>query len=111
MRDAYKELKKELLKGEVVEAIVFGEFGWSGFHEPDPPFVPKDKQGVILTLEEAKPLMQGWTLYCGFGAPLAYAMNVWTNKRILWLTQYDGSTSLDSVSRIPVADMPEMPGG
>jgi hypothetical protein len=111
MKDAYKDLKKNLLKGEVVEAIVFGEFGWGGFHEPAPPPVPEDKQGVILTLEEAKPLMQGWTLHCGFGAPLAYAMNIWTNKRILWLTQYDGSTSLDSVSRVPVAEMPRMPGG
>jgi hypothetical protein len=31
--------------------------------------------------------------------------------RILWITQYDGSNCLDSVSRVPVAEMPEMPGG
>jgi Holliday junction resolvasome RuvABC endonuclease subunit len=73
--------------------------------------IPKDKKGVLLTLEEAKPYMNGWSLFSGFGSPETYAINVWTNKRVLWITQYDGSTSLDSVSRFPVACMPYMPGG
>jgi hypothetical protein len=110
-RNAYKDLKQELLEEEYVESVVFGDWGWSGYEEPDPPFVPKDKKGVLLTLEEAKPYMNGWSLFSGFGSPQTYAINVWTNKRVLWITQYDGSTSLDSVSRFPVACMPDMPGG
>ena len=110
--DAARDLREFLREGEIVEAVVFGEFGWGGFHEDelfDP--MPKDKRGVVLTWEEAQPLMKGWTCWCGYGAPLAYAMYVWTNQRVIWLTQYDGSTSLDSAPRNPVGCMPDMPGG
>lgn len=110
-KDAYNSLLSEMDKGETVENIVFGEWGWSGYHEPKPAPIPKNKQGVLLSLEEAKPYMQGWEIYGGYGAPTAYAMYVWTNKRVLWITQYDGSTHLDSMPRNPESVIPEMPGG
>jgi hypothetical protein len=108
---AYKELLEVLEEGEVVEALVFGAWGWGGYGEPQPAPVPKDKRGVILTLEEAEPYMQAWNFYGGYGAPDCYAVNIWTNQRVLWITQYDGSTSLSSAPRNPVAHAPSMPGG
>lgn len=109
--NAYKDLMKCLDEDEIIEAIVFGEWGWGDYREPVEKPVPKDKQGVILTIKEAKPMMAGWTYFCGYGSPECYATNVWTNKRILWITQYDGSTSIDSAPRNPTAVIPEMPGG
>jgi hypothetical protein len=108
--NAYDDLMEELEEGEVVEALVFGEYGWGGYGE-DTEFIPKDKKNVLLTLEEAKPMMDGWTYYGGYGAPDCYATYVWTNKRVIWVTQYDGSTNLSSAPRSPVACEPAMYGG
>jgi len=111
-KNAYNDLMRVLEEGEIVEAIVFGEFGWSGFGEEDinnP--IPKDKIGVVMTIEEAKPLMDGWSYFGGYGSPDCYATNVWTNQRIIWVTQYDGSTNLDSAPRNPKDGVPDMPGG
>lgn len=109
--DAYTDLMAELLDGEEVISLVFGDFGWAGYHEPEPPSVPRDKRGVLLTLEEARPYMRGWTFFCDYGAPMAYATYIWTNRRVLWVTQYDGSTDLDWAPSLPAAMMPRMPGG
>jgi hypothetical protein len=108
--NAYEDLIDYLDKDEFVEGLVFGEYGWSGYSE-DTIFVPEDKQGVLLTLQEAKPMMDGWRYYGGYGAPLCYATYIWTNKRVIWVTQYDGSTTLDSMPRHPIKCIPDMPGG
>jgi len=120
--NAYDDLVSKLEEGETVEAIVFGAWGWGsapsegqnwepGYNEPTYPPVPFDKRGVILTLDEAKPFMAGWSFFGWFGSPACYAVNIWTNKRIIWVTQYDGATSLSFAPRNPVALIPEMPGG
>lgn len=111
MSDAYQQLTEALVKGEVIEGICFGEWGWSGYREPKPSIIPRDKQGIVLSKEEAKPLMKGWSLYSDFGAPMAYAMYVWTNKQVVWITQYDGSTALSSMPRNPTDCEVKMPGG
>lgn len=122
MKSAYEDLMTELHEGETIEAIVFGPWGWGStprkgeewlgeYGEPEPPCVPFDKRGVLLTLDEAKPMMEGWQMSGGFGAPDCYAIYVWTNKRVMWITQYDGATGLDSAPRNPTEVMPEMPGG
>ena len=119
---AERELLEYLSDGEVVEAVVFGPWGWGsapddgkpwepGYCEPEPPAVPYEKRGVVLSWEEARGLMQTWDFYGGYGAPDAYATYVWTNRRVIWVTQYDGSTSLSSAPRNPSPDMPNMPGG
>ena len=114
---AWDELAEYLEKGETIEAIVFGEWGWGhgignlGYGEPDPPSVPWELRGKVLTSEEARPLMQSWNFHGGYGAPDCYAANIWTNRRVIWVTQYDGSTSLDSAARNPSATLPNMPGG
>ena len=120
--NAFDELTKELHEGESIEAIVFGAWGWGrvpkqneswqpAHDEPEPPPVPFDRRGKLLTADEAKPLMVGWSFFGGFGSPRCYAVHVWTNQRVLWVTQYDGSTDLNSMPRHPAAVIPDMPGG
>ena len=110
MDNAFDDLQDFLMSGECVEGLVFGVWGWDGFKEPGPPPVPKDKQGVLMQLEDAKPFMEGWSFDGGYGAPTCYATYIWTDKRVIWVTQYDGSTGLDSMPRHPANVIPDMPG-
>lgn len=106
--NAYEELLVYLKPYEKVNYIVFGEWGWGGYEESDPPSVPLDKRGVLLTLEEAKPYMQDWQFDGGFGAPFCHAVHVWTDERVIFVSEYDGSTHLNSVPRNPSAEQPRM---
>lgn len=112
---AYDELMTLLEEGEVVEAVVFGQWGWSGYNEPNPAPVPKEYIGKTLTLKEAEPFMEGWSFYGGYGSPDCYATNIWTNRRVFFIMQYDGSTNLDWLARNPPSPseeyIPDMPGG
>jgi hypothetical protein len=109
--NALKDLTKFLEDGEVVEALVFGTWGWDNYNAPAPNPVPKERQGQLLTLDEASPMMEGWSFYGGFGSPSCPAVYIWTNQRVIWVTQYDGSTRLSSAPRNPMACDPQMPGG
>lgn len=116
---AIDELNEFLKDGEKVEAIVFGAWGWGsdakewelGYGEPNPPPVPFDKRGKLLSLKEAEPYMKSWNFYGGHGAPDCYATYIWSNLRVIWVTEYDGSTGLDSMPRNPSPVIPYMPGG
>lgn len=108
---AYAELMEYLKEGEVVEAIVFGAWGWSEHGAPKPSPVPDEVKGKVLTLEQAEPMMQSWNFYGGYGAPECYATHIWTDRRVLWITQYDGLTQLSSAPRNPKVGLPSMPGG
>jgi hypothetical protein len=102
----------EYLKdGETIEAVVFGKYGWGGFDEDEESPVPSNVQEKVLTLAEAEPYMHGWSFYGGYGAPECYAVYVWTNQRVIWVTQYDGATNLSSAPRNPTPCTPTMPGG
>jgi hypothetical protein len=122
MMSAYEELQEYIAENEKIEAIIFGPWGWGsspadgkdwekGYGEQDEPYVPYDIRGKVLTLDQAEQYMQGWSFYGGYGAPDCYATYIWTNQRVIWVTQYDGATSLDSAPRNPIAIMPDMPGG
>lgn len=122
MSDAWSDLQKELQDGEAVEAIVFGPWGWGsapqdgkawdlGYGEPSPPPVPFEQRGTVLSADVAREYMHGWSFRGGYGAPCCYAVRIWTTHRVLWVTQYDGSTGLNSSPRHPVAMVPDMPGG
>lgn len=108
--DAFIEVLDFMELGEVPESIVFGEWGWGGWKE-EKVFVPKEFVGKVIRFADAKPFMQGWTFYSGYGSPECYAVRIWTNKRVIWVTQYDGSTTLDSAYINPTDHIPDMPGG
>jgi len=117
VENAYEELIAYLDDDERVERIVFGKWGWGngrdklGFGEPDPPPVPFDQRGKLLTLDEARPYMEGWCFDGGYGAPECYATYIWTDRRVIWVSQYDGSTWLCSALRHPSHCWPDMSGG
>lgn len=109
--NAYSELMEYLNKDELVEAIIFGEWGWEGYNEPTPNIVNHNLFGEILSIDEAKPLLERFSFLGGFGSPNCYAVRIFTNQRIIWVTQYDGSTTLDGTIIKPTKGyIPDMPG-
>lgn len=89
---------------EQIEAVVIGEMGWENSQ------YSSQKRGVVLTWEEARPMLD-YEFDSGYGAPECNAITVYTKSRILFISQYDGSTQLNSLPRNPEAHMPYMPGG
>ena len=98
----------QIQAGETLQALAFsqpeGGLSMEG--------IPETLLDRILRPDEAAPHMHSWALLGGFGS---YAMTAWTNHRVIWVTQYDGSTSLDSAPlRPPLFAQPFrclMPGG
>jgi hypothetical protein len=109
MMNAWNDIQKMLGHGEHVEAVVFGDYGWGGYSDPEA--VPEDKKRIVLTWEEADKYMQGWTFFGSYGSPECYAAYIWSNKRVFWVTQYDGATNIDFMPRNPISCRPHMPGG
>ena len=102
---------EEAADGDAIEAIVIGEFGWGGwggFDESNP--IPKDKRNVVLTWDQARPLLD-YQYHIGYGAPDCHAITVWTESKVMWVTQYDGATRVSTAPRHPIDHEPEMPGG
>ena len=108
--NAYDELASQLEPDEVVVKVVFGDWGWTGYREPEPK-IPDNMRKRVLTLAEAEPFMQHWWFSGGYGSPDCYATYIWTNKRVFFVQTYDGSTDLVSVPRAPINCNPDMPGG
>ena len=55
--------------------------------------------------------MEGWSFLGGHGAPECYAVYVYTNQRVIFVSQYDGATNLEGIPLRPMACKPSMPGG
>lgn len=108
MSNAYDDLIELLDDDEKVEAVVFGH--WGGWHSEDgsPYVVPQGIKGKLISINEAKFYMHGWSFYSGYGDPEAYAVYIWTNKNVIFVHEYDGSTMLSSVPRNPLTCIPGM---
>jgi hypothetical protein len=106
---AYADLIAGFDSGEVLETIVFSP--WSSFqHEPDHP-IPPELFGVVLTEAQAKPLMQTWRVERGHGTALVYPFYAYTNKRVWFIREWDGSTTIHSIPLHPYSmgkDLPEL---
>lgn len=94
-------------KDEQIEAVVIGEMGWDGYHEEGKEV---SRKGEILSATEAHERLS-YEYDRGYGAPDCHSVYVWTEKRVVFVSQYDGSTGLCSLPRNPTAEMPGMPGG
>ena len=94
---------------ERIEAVVIGPFGW-GSIDDDNQKIPRSKLGRVLSWHEARSLLD-YDYDDGFGAPDCHAVYVWTADEVLWVTQYDGATTIDSAPRNPRDCIPYMPGG
>lgn len=121
--NAYEELLNHLNENEKVETIIFGSFGWGGIPDKNEGWemgygedllnkpIPFELRGKILSLEEAKEYMQCWSFDGGYGSPDCYSVYVWTNQRVFFVSEYDGSTCLMNVPRNPIECFPQMAGG
>lgn len=91
--------------GAEIEAVVIGEFGYA-----DDGGNADAVMGKVISWDEAKRYLD-YEFDSGYGGVSCHAICVWTADKVFGVSQYDGSTSLFSVQRNPVAHMPTMPGG
>ena len=108
--NAAEQLSDNLLLGERVEAVVFGDFSdWDESEGTD--LIPPYKRGVLLTFDEALGLMTGWSLDMEREDFMPGRFTVWTDQRILFVGCYDGSHWITSMPRNPTPFMPHAVGG
>lgn len=94
-----QQIEKEA-GGERIIGAVVGEKGW------DYTYTPRGVRAWEAIRESLD--------YCvndGYGIPECHAVYVWTETKVIFVEQYDGSTSVVSVPRFPVPCVPTMPGG
>ncbi len=96
--------------GEAIEGVVIGSMGWGNYNKEKIPRYDSIPKGVVLPWEEAKKWIN-YEFSSGYGAPQCNAIYAWTQSCVIFIVQYDGSTSPYSVPRHPTACMPGMPGG
>ena len=113
---AWEELMDVLKDDEEVECVIFGPWGWGACEDDDSgapePQVPPSIMGRRLILTEAEPFLKAFSFSGSYGSPDSYATWIYTNKKVMWVTQYDGSTGLTAMPRHPVqGEIPYMPGG
>jgi len=98
-----KWIEERLEKDEIIEAVVIGD----NFREADcPKQIPAEKRYKPISWEEAKELID-YDFYADFGSPRCHAIYVWTNKRVFFVGEYDGTTWLDDVPRNPEPCVPD----
>jgi hypothetical protein len=96
--------------GDPVEAVVLGEMGGghygsevvSGHQEPP--------IGRVMSFDKAAPFLS-YEFYDGFGSVGCHAIYAWTRTKVIFVSQYDGATTIQSVPRNPKDCLPEMAGG
>lgn len=106
MRQTFAQVITEEARGEDIEAVVIGEFG-SGYSEDDPRAQKaKAVQGMLLTWQQAAPLLD-YNWHSGFGGTDCHPIYAWTATKVISIHEYDGSTSVQSLPRHPIACDPQ----
>lgn len=112
----YPNFRDDILKAagaESIEAIVIGgvEVWETGSHDdqPDGRKLPRKKLGVVLSWEDAAPLLN-YRYDDGFGGRDCHPVWAWTPTRVLFVHEYDGATSVSWVPRHPQEGWPPMSG-
>ena len=104
---------------ESIESVVIGAFGWGsgnddagayGFDRADRTPIAQTLKGRVLPWAQARPLLD-YSYDDGFGAADCHAVYAWTPANVLYVVEYDGSTSIHSVPRSPRDGAPGMAGG
>lgn len=103
---AADELVAFLRPGEIIEAVAFGT--WPRFFSVEcPASPPRDRP---MSWAAAKKHMAGWSINGGFGGAESFPLLVWTNFRVIWVHEYDGSTRLAGAPRNPMECVVEFNG-
>jgi len=92
----------EKVSGEEIEAIVFGD-GGDDFIENN-----TLERGRIYKWEEVVGVLSH-EFDCDFGSDTLPGMNAWTKSYIIFVSEYDGSTSVGWFYRNPTAYEPHRP--
>lgn len=95
---------------EPILSVVIGDMGWTDYGDDARHAPGLARKGEVLSWAEARPLLD-YEYDDGFGAPDCHAVNAWTASRVIYVSQYDGSTMVTSVPRHPAPGPVEMPGG
>ena len=110
-------LKQWILRaadGESIEAIVIGKPTQATVIPPkvNATWARQDdsKFNKVLTWQEAEPLID-YPFDSSYGLPRCHAVTAWTKSRVIFISQYNGATSIEYAPRNPVNHMPSMPGG
>ncbi len=108
-------LKEWILRaanGEPIEAIVIGSMGKRKQTPKNVPWMKQDrsKWNKVLKWEEAAPLID-YDFNSSYGVPGCQAVTAWTKSRVIFVSQYNGSTSIEYAPRHPEDHEPAMPGG
>ncbi len=117
MKIGMSNLKEWILKvanGEPIEAIVIGKPVQASLVTPpaDIPWAHQDESNFnrVLSWHEAEPLID-YPFDSSYGLPRCHAVTAWTKSRVIFVSQYNGATSIEYAPRNPVNHMPSMPGG
>lgn len=112
--DVMANLKNWILleaDGQPIIAVTIGRMGWDDDYNsenvPNYDNMPKNK---VLPWEEAERWLD-YEFHSGYGAPGCQAIYAWTQDRVIFVSQYDGATSIRSIPRSPCDEEPIMPGG
>jgi hypothetical protein len=101
----------EVANGEPVEAVTIGRMGWGGNYNsefvPSYDAIPKNK---AMPWDEAAKWLD-YDFDSDYGSVKCQAIYAWTKSRVIFVSQYDGSTSINYVPRNPSDEEPRMPGG
>ncbi len=101
MNNAYDDLLEFLADDEPVVGIVFGDW-CDEFSSPPDPAIPKEIHGKLLSFTAARPyLAADWSFRARKSSADTYAAYIWTDRRVIWVVEYDGATWLDSALRDP----------
>ncbi len=111
--DDFPCLRDWILKITGVEPILgvaLGNIGWGNYGREDIPDYDEQPKGKLISWNDAQQYLN-YKFHDGFGAPGCNSIYVWTESKVLFVVQYDGSTRMHYVPRHPCDVMPEMPGG
>ncbi len=100
----------EAANGEEILGVVIGEMGWGDYGCEVVPKYAQQPKNTLISWDVAKEFLD-YEFSGGFGHPECNAIYAWTPNNVLFISQYDGSTNLESVPRHPIDCTPIMPGG
>ena len=101
------ELEEFAAPERILHAVI-GDLGDRNTGERDRiPFEPK---GKLLEWEIAKKNLD-YDYFFGLGNVGCHDLYAWTESHVIFVSQYDGSTTFHKIPRNPCDCMPEMPGG
>ena len=101
---------EETADGEKIISAVIGEMGGGDYGAKDIDGYYRSPKNKVLSWEDAIPHLE-YEFDSGYGEPGCQAIYVWTETKVMFVSQYDGSTAIEWVPRNPIDTKPSMPGG